>query len=161
MEKLFVPLCRVDATGTEKEVLAWVAHRCASVCAAVALFPSFLRLWSERHAAQSASMLSSVAQTMSGTASVNSARKPSNQPSPIQNPSAQFIAAVIRLQTLCMQCVKQHADTVAGDVSAATRASVPWNMVHAVAILGESLLESNCSHVYAGKEKVLHILSSE
>lgn len=153
-------LCRLDAKGTEKEVQAWVAHRCASVCAAVALFPASLRRWNELQHAQSASIMSSVVMTMSGTAPVQPARKPNNQSPALESPSAQFLGAVMQLQNLCMQCVQQNIEALAGNASAATsRACVPWNMVHAIAMLGEALQESHFSHLHTGNDKVLFELA--
>jgi hypothetical protein len=150
--------CRLDAEGIEKEILAWVAHRCASVCSAAALFPPSLRAWNEQHAAQSASMLSSVAKSMSDTAPAQSTRTACKPPAVLQSPSAQFLSAVVQLQNMCRQCAKQHLESLAEHGSASTKkhSSIPWNMVHAIAVLGESLLESHYSLLHIGTDQVPH-----
>lgn len=64
----------------------------------------------------------------------------------------------MQLQKLCAQCVKQNVDALVGSESAAgTTSSVPWNMVHAVAMLSEAVHECRFSDLHAGPNEVLPV----
>lgn len=90
------------------------------------------------------------------------ARGASQTPPPLRSPSAQFLRAVMQLQTLCTQCVEQTVHALARDESpASTVSAVPWSIVHAVAMLGEALHESRFADLPTSQHKALPVRLSD
>jgi hypothetical protein len=99
---------------------------------------------------------------MAGSTRVGSTGAGYKPPAALLTPSAQFLAAAVQLHSLCMRHAKMHLESLAAPDAAGTAGtvrqnsnSIPWNMVHAIASLGEALLDCRCPLQFADTDLVL------